>query len=88
MTEKDSLVASEESSFVFSSFHKVVAVLLVIVFAMVIGNILFGTRSLEVLMDLNKKEEKLKQQVHQEQVKNKKLHKKLLELDLMLPDEK
>ena len=88
MTEKDSLIQKDEKQFVFTSFYKVLAILIVIVVAIIVGNTLFGTRSLEVLFQLDKQEQKLKQRVYQEQVKNKNLHKKLLELNLVIPDEK
>jgi len=85
MKEKDELV-KEERGFIFSSFYKLLLVVLVISAAIFIGKILFGTRSVEVYMDLDKQEKTLKEKIKLEKEENAKLQKKLFEYQLSVPD--
>jgi len=86
MDEKEILSQSEEKSFVFSSLSTVFIVLLVIALALFVGKIFFGTRSLEVLLKLNKQEEHLKSVIRKKENENADLQKKLFEYQLTVPD--
>jgi len=87
MTEKEELNQEEEISFIFSSFYKLLVITIVISLAIFIGKILFGTRSLEVLLDLQHQEEILKKKIKKEKNENAKLQKRLFEYQLSVPDE-
>jgi len=87
MREKEELVKREEKSFIFSSFYKFLLIFLVIMLAIFIGEILFGTRSVEVYMDLEKQEKILQKNIEKEKKQNEKLQKKLFEYQLVVPDE-
>lgn len=59
--------------------------LLVLLFGIYIGNLLFGINSLEVLYGLESKKESLEQQVDRLQQNNAKLQKEYLELKFLEP---
>jgi len=86
MTEKEELVKEEQKSFIFSSFYKLLLISIVIAAAIFIGKILFGTRSVEVYMDLDKQESALKEKIKKQKLENAKLQKKLFEYQLLVPD--
>jgi cell division protein FtsL len=85
MNEKEELIG-EEKSFIFSSLCKILLVTLVIVFAIFLGKILFGTRSLEVFFKLKKQEESLRKKIKKQKEENARLQKKLFEYQLSVPD--
>ena len=87
MNEREKLI-KEEKSFIFSSFYKFLVIFLVIVFAIFIGKILFGTRSLEVYLNLDKEEKILQEKIKKLKDENEKLQKKLFEYQLSVPDKK
>jgi len=87
MNEKEELVKREEKSFIFSSFYKLLLILFVILLGIFIGEILFGTRSVEVYMDLQKQEKVLQEKIKKEKKENERLQKKLFEYQLVVPDE-
>jgi cell division protein FtsB len=85
MNEREELI-KEEKSFIFSSFYKLLVIFFVIVFAIFIGKILFGTRSLEVFFKLKKQEEILQKKIKRQKEENAQLQKKLFEYQLSVPD--
>jgi cell division protein FtsB len=85
MNEREELI-KEEKSFIFSSFYKLLIIFLVIVFAIFIGKILFGTRSLEVYLNLDKEERILQEKIKKIKDENEKLQKELFEYQLSVPD--
>ena len=84
MNEREELIR-EEKSFIFSSFYKLLIIFLVIVFAIFIGKILFGTRSLEVYLNLDKEEKILQEKIKKSKEENERLQKKLFEYQLLVP---
>jgi len=87
MQEKEELVKSEEKSFIFSSLYKLLLIFIVVILAIFIGEILFGTRSVEVYYDLQKQEQILKDKIKKDKHENEVLQKKLFEYQLVAPDD-
>jgi cell division protein FtsB len=85
MNEREELIR-EEKSFIFSSFYKILLAVIVIMAAIFLGKILFGTRSLEVYFDLEEKEKILQKKIKKQKEENAKLQKKLFEYQLIVPD--
>lgn len=84
--EKDLLLDTNEGSFVFSSFYKILLFIAIIIFAFYLVRILFGVRSVEVLMDLNSQEKELSTIIKDKKDENAKLQKKLLEYKVLMPE--
>jgi len=84
--EKDLFLDSDEGGFVFSSFYKIMLFIALIIFAFYLGRILFGVRSVEVLMDLNSQEKELSSLIKIKKDENAKLQRKLLEYKVLLPE--
>ncbi len=87
MDEREILANKEEKSFIFSSLYNIGLIIAVIMLAFFIGKIFFGTRSLEVLLNLQKQETKLKKTIKESENENAKLQKKLFEYQLTVPDD-
>jgi len=87
MTEREELVKRGEKSFIFSSFYKLLLILFVIMTAIFVGEILFGTRSVEVFYDLQKQEKNLQNKIKKAKQENERLQKKLFEYQVAVPDE-
>ena len=85
--KRDEFMESEERKFIFTLPYKLLAVVLVIIFAFYLGSILFGTRSVTELIKLNKQEKNLKKEIIKSKKENEKLQKKLFEYEVLVPDE-
>jgi len=80
MTEKEELLeGSEKKSFIFSSLYKVLILFGVIWFALYVGDILFGTRSIEALLKVQKEEKTLEIEIAKQKRENARLQKELFE---------
>ncbi len=77
----------EEKGFIFTLPYKLLAIILVMLFALYLGNILFGTRSVEQMLKLYKQEKNLKYEIKNAKKENEKLQKKLFEYEVLVPDE-
>ena len=80
MSEKEELLeGSEKKSFIFSSLYKVLILFGVIWFALYVGDILFGTRSIEALLKVQKEEKILEIEIAKQKRENARLQKELFE---------
>jgi len=86
--EKEALIKEEKKSFFFSSFfYKIFIIGIVIALSLLVGSMLFGTRSLEVYLKLKKDEKKLRKEVKALEKENEKLLKKIFEYRILMPSE-
>ncbi|MBE3021998.1 septum formation initiator [Campylobacter sp. 7477a] len=77
---------SKRSYFFKSFFRHTVVIVCVIVFAIYIGNMMFGKRSLDVMLSLQSKKERLAEDVEILKKRNAKLQKEYFELKELEPD--
>ena len=67
----------EKKKFIFSSFYKILILIAVIWFGLYVGDILFGARSIEALLKVQKQEKELKKEIKKLKQENSKLQKDL-----------
>ncbi len=86
MTELDReelLEIKEEREFTLSSFYKILVLVGVAWFAFYVGDILFGKRSIEALLKVQKQEKALKKDIKEQKQENAKLQKTLFRYQVL-----
>ena len=84
MTEKEELLESKEGrGILFSSISKVFIFIAVIWFALYVGDILFGTRSIEALLKVREQEKILEKEIKKQKQENAELQKTLFRYQVL-----
>jgi len=84
--EENELLQEGEKKFIFTLTYKLIIFFVVVCLAFYLGSILFGTRSIEEMLKVNKMENQLKQEIKNSKKENEKLQRKLFNYEVLVPD--